>query len=66
MKKYLWLAVTPDEYELPIIVEESSGKLAAKLKTRPNNIIAYALRGASGCRSGYKIIKIEVEEEVCA
>ncbi|AOR24315.1 hypothetical protein [Clostridium taeniosporum] len=31
MNKYLWMAVSPDKYELPLIVEETSEKLAKKL-----------------------------------
>ncbi|WP_461206882.1 hypothetical protein [Clostridium sp. DL1XJH146] len=29
--KYLWLAVTPDKYELPLLVEDSATKLGMKL-----------------------------------
>ncbi|MBN1059364.1 hypothetical protein [Clostridium botulinum] len=31
MSKYLWVAVSPDKYELPLIVEDTSRKLADKL-----------------------------------
>ncbi|MBN1058495.1 hypothetical protein FDB42_12060 [Clostridium botulinum] len=31
MNKYLWLAVTKDKYELPLVVEDTSEKLAKKL-----------------------------------
>lgn len=38
MKKYLWLAVTPDEYELPMVVEDSSYKLAKALGIHQGSI----------------------------
>lgn len=31
MSKYLWVAVSPNKYELPLIVEDTSRKLADKL-----------------------------------
>ena len=36
----LWVAVSPDEIELPLAVEESATKLATKMKTTRSNILS--------------------------
>lgn len=61
MKK-LYLYVTKDEYELPLVVEETATALAGKVGTTPDAVysgISHELRG--GPRSRFK--KVEVEEE---
>ena len=58
MKTYLWLAVTADEYELPIAVEESASKLAKTLGVSTGTI----LKKSSGKINGRKIVKIDIEK----
>lgn len=60
MKKYLWLAVTPDEYELPMIVEDSSYKLAKALGIHQGSIAKAMVKGYSGRNKGRKIVKVEI------
>ena len=38
MKKKLWMFVTKDEYELPLMVCDSVDELAKRLGKRPNTI----------------------------
>ena len=47
---YLWLAVTPDEYELIIAVETSAAKLAHRLGTSPCSINNAYKRGDAEIR----------------
>lgn len=58
--KFLWLAVTPDIYELPLCVEESASLLAKRLGVTPGTIMSSARTGRSGVKAGRKIIKIEI------
>lgn len=57
----LWLYVTKDEYELPIIVADSAGQLALRLGIPRNNIFT-AINQAR--KKGYRCryIKVEVDE----
>ena len=62
MKKKLYLYVTKDEYELPLVVEETAAALAGKVGTTPNVVysgISRELRG--GPRSRFK--KVEVVDD---
>lgn len=62
MKKKLYLYVTKNEYELPLVVEETAAELARKVGTTRNAVnsgISHEMRG--GPRSRFK--KVEVEEE---
>lgn len=61
--KYIWMAVTSDEYELPIFVEESSTKLAQKLGITVGSVLSSVFKGSNGRYSGRKIVKVEYEEE---
>ena len=60
MKKYLWLAVTPDKYEFPIYIEDSSTKLAKRLGISACTVITSTSRNNNGRNSGRKIVKVEV------
>lgn len=60
MNKYLWLAVTADKYELPLVVEESSYKLAKALGVHQGTIAKLIARGSSGRNNGRKIVKVEI------
>lgn len=64
----LWMAVTPDKYELPLVVATSAPELAKALGRATNTIrteMSLAMNGRSkytGKRSGYLLRKIEVED----
>lgn len=60
MKKYLWLAVTPDKYEFPIYIEDSCTKLAKKLGIDPCTVVTSITKNEPGTISGRKIVKVEI------
>jgi len=59
-KKCLWLAVTPDKYELPLLVEETAKELAIKLGMNTCAVQTAVAMNRSGVKTGRKLIKIEV------
>ena len=61
-KKYLYMLVTKDEYELPLVVADSIAQLARELSISPN-VISSAMSKAS--EKGYKCmyVKVECEDE---
>lgn len=65
MNKYLWLAVTADQYELPIYIEDTAKELAKKLNIHTCNVISEASTGRVRKRTGVRILKInyyDIEE----
>lgn len=61
-KKYLWLAVTADEYELPLAVKDTAHELAKCFGVTETTIYNCVARGRNGRESGYKYIKVEDNE----
>ena len=59
MGKYLYMAVTCDDFELPIIVEESIATLANRLGLEPLSVKHSIERGYSGKNTGRKLIKVK-------
>lgn len=57
------MAVTPDEYELPIAVEESLYMLAQRLGVTTDSIRSMIYHNSSGRYAGYKCITFDMEEE---
>ena len=58
----LYMAVTADKYELPLIVEDSISKLAAKTGISVHTIRTSIDRNQSGHRRGFKFVKVEEDE----
>lgn len=56
----LWIAVSPDEFELPIAVEDTADKLAKRLKTSEGNIRSKRFRGANGKSCGYRVVTVKL------
>jgi hypothetical protein len=58
----LWMQVTMDEYELPLVVARSSGELA-RLVGVSNSTVAALVSNAKrrGCRCRY--VKVEVDDD---
>lgn len=63
MQKYLWMAVTADEYELPIAVADTAKALGEMLGVGKSNIENCAWRERSGSISGRRIRKVPVSEQ---
>lgn len=72
-KQYLWLAVTADEYELPLVIEDTAAALARRLGVSENTVRTVEYRGKNeryrrtrkgpmpGFGTQYKIRKVEVD-----
>ena len=58
-----WIAVSADEYELPIIVADSSSELAEKLGTTATSIRVRACKQQDGSKAGVRIYKVEELKE---
>ena len=58
----LYLAVTADKYELPLIVEEDVGILAKHFNLKSNTILSSIAHNKSGKRQGFKFLRIIVPD----
>jgi len=56
------MAVTPDEYELPITVESTVFDLAEMFGTTSATILTSISRNKSGKRRGAKFVKVEIDD----
>lgn len=55
---YYWLAVTADEYELPLCVAETQRELAELLGVNKGTIAAREHRKNNGKILGYRVVKV--------
>nr|DAI34355.1 MAG TPA: NUMOD1 domain protein [Caudoviricetes sp.] len=62
MKK-LYMAVTPDELELPLFVTENIDELAKKFNTTTGTIWSCISHKSSGRNAGARYIRIILEDE---
>lgn len=63
MDKHLWMAVTPDELELPMAVADTARELTAMLGLKGNMVqkmYCMTNKGQIKTHYKYKIIKIKV------
>ena len=72
-QRYLWMAVTADEYKLPLIVEDTAAALARRLGVSENTVRTVEYRGKNeryrrtkkgpmpGFGTRYKVRKVEVD-----
>ena len=56
--KYLWLAVTADEYEFPLYIADTAKELAERYGVNTTTVITYTTRKHSGRQNGYKYLKV--------
>ncbi|OOM69520.1 hypothetical protein [Clostridium sp. BL-8] len=59
MGKYLYLAVTADEFELPLAVEESIVDLAHRFDIEPSSLSHCINNGYNGKRLGKRFLKVK-------
>lgn len=62
MGKYLWMAVTADEYELPICVADTARELGEKYGVTADTVITLARDASSGKIIGKKYVKVRNDE----
>ena len=72
-QRYLWLAVTADEYELPLVVEDTAAALARRLGISEDTVRVMEYHGKNekyrrmrkgpmpGFGTRYKVRKVEVD-----
>lgn len=72
-QRYLWMAVTADEYELPLAVEDTAAALARRLGVSENTVRTVEYCGKNeryrrtkkgpmpGFGTRYKVRKVEVD-----
>lgn len=60
-KKYTYMAVTADEFELPIMLDDSLRRLAERLGIAYNTAQVEVYRENSGRYKGYKIVKVRID-----
>lgn len=58
--RILWLAITPDELELPIVVVDTAAELGRRFGKKPNDISSAWYKKLSGKNWGFKVVKVEV------
>ena len=58
----LYMAVTSDRFELPIVVETSLQMLSEKCHVSPSTILTSIRRKQSGKQRGCKFLRVEVDE----
>ena len=73
-QQYLWMAVTADEYELPLVIEDTAAALARRLGVSENTVRTVEYRGKNeryrktrkgpmpGFGGRYKVRKVEVKQ----
>ena len=59
----VWMAVTPDEYELPIALADSSRELAERMGTTVSAIVNRISRERRGAQpEGYRVRKVILDD----
>jgi hypothetical protein len=53
-----YMAVTPDEYELPLAIEENHAELARRFNMRPNNLLEYIAKQRTSRKHKCKFIRV--------
>ena len=59
----LFLAVTPDEYELPLYVADSIDELSEKYNQSKDSIYSLISRPPKTSHLGRKYVRVKVDEE---
>lgn len=54
----LWMAVSPDRFEIPLAVEETAKGLAISMGTTETNIRSKKSRQHNGKNCGYKVVTV--------
>ena len=63
MRKNIWMQVTRDELELPVIIADNAEELARKVGVRATTIISSVKRYEEGKYKTCRYRKVELDEE---
>ena len=58
-RKYIYLAVTADEYEFPIELAETAEEMAKKFGIKKGSVLSEISRNRSGTNWGYKFVRVK-------
>lgn len=58
----IWMAVTSDKYELPIVWANTAEELSRMMGVSRNNMVSGMHHGGSGHYKGWKPVRVEVGE----
>lgn len=59
----IWMEVTQDEYELPVLIALTASELARKAGTTRTNVSSSACRHKRGKHKRTRFLKVEVDNE---
>ena len=62
MEMTLYMAVTPDEYELPIAVADGPTELARKFNLNKSTVLGSIIRKQNGKTRGIRFERVEIDE----
>lgn len=60
--KYIWMAVTADEFELPLCVADSARKLGEKFGVTADTVMTLARAHLSGRTTGRRFVKVRNDD----
>lgn len=60
--KYIWMAVTADEYELPLCVADSARELGEKFGVTADTVMTLARGEWSGALTGRRFVKVRNDD----
>lgn len=58
----IWMEVTQDEYELPVLIALTAGELARKAGVRTNNVSSSACKNKHGRCKQTRFLKVEIDD----
>lgn len=58
----IWMMVTLDKYELPLIVADSASELAKKVGVDKNTVMAAVSHVKNGRKNRSRYVKVEVDD----
>ena len=61
-RKYIWMAVTADEFELPMCIADSAKELGEKYGVTADTVITLARAHWSGRTTGRRFVKVRNDD----
>jgi len=60
-KKYFYMAVTPDEYELPLFIADTADEMAERYGLKKHTIFNSICGNKKGVKLGARFVKVKYE-----